>query len=102
MGKANESCSNTAPLTAAAVERGGGGCHANEPVMLISILLVADNTAAANTVELSETQQPQDLQPATNPGPRLFCSLFGAQVVVCCHGLLRAAIIHGFPLRRWF
>lgn len=48
------------PLTTAVVE--GGGYHANEPVMLMSILLVADNTAAL-VAQHSQTDQPQDLRP---------------------------------------
>lgn len=60
MVKATESGSNTVPLTTAVLERGGGGCNANKGVLLMSILLVADNTAA-HIVEKSETQQSQDL-----------------------------------------
>lgn len=47
-----------APLTTAVVE--GGGHHANEPVMLMSMLLVADNTVAL-IVEHFKTHQPRDL-----------------------------------------
>ena len=43
-GIATQSGSNTAPFTTVVVEE--GGCHANEPVMLMSMLLVADNPAA--------------------------------------------------------